>query len=202
MAACISPISAVGRDLAGADRPDRLVGDREVGLARESSAAARRRAAPRRSQPHRPASRTSRLSPTQRITPRPHASAASALALTSVVALALGLAPLGMADDRQRRAGIDAASAPRCSRCARPSRHDGRPARRSRKPGTARAARSIRIAGTHSATSTCGYCARSLGDRLRSRRGRPTGRASSNCRQPASSTPFRPPSGRAPSGAP
>ena len=71
-----------GRDLAGADRPDRLIGDREilgtadrVGSEASSWLETVAIASPR--------SRTSRLSPTHRMTRRPAASAASALARTS-----------------------------------------------------------------------------------------------------------------------
>ena len=77
------------------------------------------------------------------------------LGLDVGVALALRIAALGMADDGQARPGVeqharrDAAGVGALLGLVDVLRPIG-------KPGTARAARSIRIAGTHKATSTCG----------------------------------------------
>ena len=89
----------------GADRPDRLVGDDQ-----SVRGGARGQAALELAVEHleRLAGRATcaSVSPMHRIGIRPAASAASALARTSGVALAVAVAPLGVADDHRLTAGI------------------------------------------------------------------------------------------------
>ena len=129
-AACISATSAGGRDLAGADRPDRLIGDDQLAappIRREAS----RRAVGRRPGYASPASRCASLSPTQTIVTKPG-----------------GQRGLGLGADQRRRFRPDrrgarygrrsrssrrppSASRPRRSRYGRRSPPGGNPARRS-----------------------------------------------------------------------
>ena len=102
-----------------------------------------------------PASRSARVSPTQTIAVRPAFSAASALARTDGVGLAVVRPALGMADDHIGRAGVlehrrgDVAG----EGAARPWR--GSPARRATpcRPSSAAAACASRVAGGQTASS-------------------------------------------------
>ena len=175
-----------GRRQAGADRPDRLVGDHQVGggravRQRAVELAARRRRASRRRRA-RP-----RVSPTQTIAVRPARQAACALARTSAsVSLCIG-APLGMADDHRLGAGV--------------RQHLGRdiagkgagglgvavlPA--DRDPGARRVRGEARDQGRRRADHQVDLAAkrgRALRRSCRARRPRPSARSSSNCPRPA-----------------
>ena len=93
------------RRQAGADRPHRLVGDDGVGGVAPCRAASRRAGGATTSSVS-PARRSPAVSPTQTMAASPARCAASALALTSRVALAMVGAALGMADDHGRGAGV------------------------------------------------------------------------------------------------
>ena len=92
MAACISRDLGAGRDLAGADRPDRLIGDGQAGRAARAEPEAKHRAAPARPRRHVPASRTARLSPTHRMTRGRAAKRGFGLGFDFRIAFALGVA--------------------------------------------------------------------------------------------------------------
>ena len=85
--------------LAGADGPDRLVGDDAAGDAMRRACRSPPRAGARPPLRSAPASRSASVSPTQTMGTSPCSSAALALSATSCVALAVQRAPLGVADD-------------------------------------------------------------------------------------------------------
>ena len=130
-------MSADGRDLAGADRPDRLVGDREPAgtpaasppCGSEASSCAWTVSTAL------PASRTSRLSPTHRITASPAARRRLGLGAHFLVALPLRLPALGVADNRQAGAGVEQHGRRDVAGVGALFARSGRPVRRSGSPG-------------------------------------------------------------------
>ena len=148
MNACASRAMLGRRRLAGADRPDRLVGDHEP----------RRRAA--RARPPGAAERArlaglAFLLATRRHT-RSHAGPASSASAvrraTRLVGLAEVLASLGMADDCACPRRARATSAPRPRRCTRPRRPSARSAAKS--SGRSRPRRPKETNGGQSTAST------------------------------------------------
>ena len=123
--------SSRGGDLAGADRPDRLVGD-DRGLDLLGGQAGQRAvgSAPRSARRASPALRTSRCSPTQTIGVMPCLQRRHRLGRHQRVGLAVVLAALGVADHHVLRSPAWPASRRRCRRCRRRRRARRRPARR------------------------------------------------------------------------
>ena len=117
------------RRLAGADRPHRLVGDTALRQAATPAAASTASSWRATTASVAPASRSSSVSPTQKIGVSPARRAAAYFAATSSSRLAEELPPLRMPHDHVAAAELRAPSRRKPPRCRRPCRAGSRPAR-------------------------------------------------------------------------